>query len=117
MKPGDILRQRRIRTYGQTDCRNYFEFMPDQEKSKSLQRVFVSLLLGTEHLKLNEKPGEEFCVMPLDEEKALNDLGWWNETQLEEILGVPETQKLLRKLHQFALGKREKAKRPPCSKG
>lgn len=109
MKPGDILRQRKVRTYfTSSETRGYVEYVADQERIKVNQKVFVSLLLGMEPLGYDK---------PLDEEKALNALGLWNETQLEDVLGVKETQKLLRKLHQFALGKREKAqKERACSK-
>lgn len=108
MQPGDILRQRKIRTYGAKDCRNYFEFSPDLERKKDFQRVFVSMLLGSEMMKLYDKPtDEEPTCQPLDEVRALNALGYWSEQQLVEALGHKETLTLLKKLRPF-VGSKDK---------
>lgn len=108
MQPGDILRQRKIRTYGAQDCRNYFEFTPDLEKSKDTQRVFVTMLLGAEMMKLCDKPdGTGPRFEPLDEMRALNALGYWSEEQLVEALGNKEARKLIKKLRPF-VGSKER---------
>ena len=54
MKPGDILRQRKVRTYftGSETQRylEYAEYAANQERIKVNQKVFVSLMLGMEPL-------------------------------------------------------------------
>lgn len=103
MKPGDILRQRKVRTYFTgSETRGYVEYVADQERIKVNQKVFVSLLLGMEPLGYDA---------PLDEERALNVLGLWSEQQFINVLGVKEGRKLLRKVARFAELKREKAKK------
>lgn len=108
MDRGSILRQRKIRTYGESDCRNYFEFLPDSETRKDFQTVFVSLLLGKEHLKLTDKPGGKVVMEPLDITTALNELGWWSQEQLEAGCGVKKTEALIKKMADKHKAKRAK---------
>lgn len=103
MKPGDILRQRKIRTYFTgSETRGYVEYAADCERIRLNQTVFVSVLLGMERLDGNP---------PFDEERALNALGLWNEQQLIDVLGPQAARKLVRKMARFAELKREKAKK------
>jgi hypothetical protein len=75
MQPGHILRLRNVRVYGH-DPRNWYEFRPDDEKTRSLKRVFVCVLLGTEGFELENKNGEQ-VMAPLNIERAMNQLGWF----------------------------------------
>lgn len=90
MKIGDILRQRNFRTYG-GDGRSYIEFSADKERKRSLKRVFVTLLLGTEMLDLSD-------TEPLDPGQQLNGLGWWGEDQLIAALGREGAEALVGKM-------------------
>lgn len=101
MKPGDILRQRKIRTYFTgSETRGYVEYVADQERIKANQKVFVSLLLGMEPLGYDA---------PLDEERVLNRMGWWSDKQFIEVFGLKETRRLLHKVDTYARLKREKS--------
>jgi hypothetical protein len=116
MEPGDILRLRRVRVYGFGDDRCYFEFSPDREKSRDLQRCFVVLLLGTEMRKLVKKAGStEIVHTPLDVDRAYNGMGLWGENQIVELLGKKRGEAIVRALHkkrlaQIEAGKHENAR-------
>lgn len=100
MRPGDILRQRNIRVYGE-DPRNYFEFVPDREKAKDLKRVFVMMLLGTEAFELLDSKGDQ-KMSPLNVDRSMNSLGWWHESQLREALGSTRGASVLKKVRDWS---------------
>jgi len=110
MKIGELLRQRNVRTYGTGDCRNWFEFSADKERKKSLKRVFVTLLLGTEMMDLTE-------AEPLDPARQLNGLGWWGEDQLIAALGKKKAEALVHKMANKPSEKSAKARKNHKTKG
>jgi hypothetical protein len=111
MEAGDILRLRRVKTYGFGDDRNSFEFSPDCERSRKFQQVFVVMLLGREMRKLVKAPGStEVEMAPLDVDRACNGLGLWSEAQLVELLGAKRAEEVIKALHNKRLAQIQKGR-------
>jgi len=105
MEVGDVIRTRRLRAYFEgKEARGYAEFSADNgARKRQDQKVFVLLLLGSEPM---EATGDE--VLPV--ELMVNSLGYWGETQLEDVLGKRAATPIIKKMRKFARAKQEKAR-------
>lgn len=112
MEPGDVIRQRNVRSYG-VDPRNYVEFVPD--KAKDHKKMFVMLYLGTEHFQICDKKGNQVMAQ-LDVEQRLQYLGFWSEKFIEEALGPKAGPKAVQKLCALATKKVEETREAAAQK-